>query len=71
MSNLTSELEIMRIKLMDNNHKIEQSLQAIANELKEIRKILKIINDNYVNTNIQKKEAFSTLAKAKRVLDNQ
>ena len=56
---------------MDNNHKIEQSLQAIANELKEIRKILKIINDNYVNTNIQKKEAFSTLAKAKRVLDNQ
>ena len=39
---------------MDDNHRIEQALKMIAVELKEIRKLLTTMNNNYVSVSDKK-----------------
>lgn len=53
---------------MDNNRRIEKNLQMIANELKEIRKVLVTMNNNHGNSYINKQ---NTQSPTSEVLDNQ
>ena len=49
---------------MDDNRRIEQTLKMIAVELKEIRKVLTVMNSNYICVNDGKPQVT-------KVLDNQ